>query len=241
MTIDELYEAAPAAFALTPDPNVSSRYVYIPTMPIVERLLDAGWQIRSARQRADDQHAMHRIDFDLGGDHAWHLGEVRPTASLYNSHNRSRRMGFDVGLFVCICSNQARMPMLSRSIERIHLADGPDVNALVDGVFESHESLAHQVNAMQQRTLDDNERLGYAKRAEMHYGGHASTLFVNEHHARAALVDRHSRNRTDLWTTFNIVQENIIERGRTGRGVHEILRNHNLNLALWNEATALLN
>ena len=52
---------------------------------------------------------------------------------------------------------------------------------------------------------------------------------------------READSEPTVWNTLNVVQENLIERGRRGKGVHEIIRNHNLNLALWQEATALLN
>jgi len=248
MTIDDLRTAAPAAFALEPAPDVSNRYVYIPTMPIVERLLDNGWHIKHAHQRENDPFASHRIDFivptDSGLDQRV-LGEMTPTASLYNSHNRTRRMSFTIGMHVTICANQLQAALSQHSCERIHLENGPDVEALIDSVFSHHSDYALTIKQMKDLPLYEREQVDFAVRAEMIGGNHASPLFVDRSRARQLLVDRHAHQREpsdSLWRTYNVVQENLIEGGRSGRrGVHEIIRNFRLNNELWSVAKAFLN
>lgn len=77
----------------------------------------------------------------------------------------------------------------------------------------------------------------------MHVRNNVDICFVDSHEALPLLVPQRESQRNDssLWTTYNVVQENLIERGRTGRGVHEILRNEKLNHALWSDAQTLLN
>jgi hypothetical protein len=106
ITIDSLRALTPVVFATSPHPNVSSAYEFIPTLPIVEQLLAKGWNIRSAHQnQKSDPFASHRIVFDvLGAKAKYDVGDVHPTATLFNSHNRTRRLSFCVGLFRTICS-----------------------------------------------------------------------------------------------------------------------------------------
>ena len=248
MTIDQLQTAVPAAFALEPAPDVSARYVYIPTMPIVERLLNEGWQIKHAHQRKDDQFSSHRIDFyvptNTGLDRRV-LGEMTPTASLYNSHNRTRLKSFTIGMHVTICINQLQVALSQHSCERIHLEDGPDVGALIDSVFAQHSDYASVIASMNDCVLDLPTQRKLAVQTEMVVGGHASPRFVDHSRAHQLLVDRHAHERepsSTLWRTYNVVQENAIEGGRAGsRGVHEIIRNFQLNNALWDVAKAFLN
>jgi hypothetical protein len=211
-------------------------------------VLDEGWQITHAHQRKDDPFSSHRIDFYVPTNTGLVkrvLGEMQPTASLYNSHNRTRRMSFTIGMHVCICSNQLQVALSQHSCERIHLEDGPDVNALIDSIFAQHGDYAREIERMNERPLTEGEQRDFAVRAEMISGNHASPLFVDRSHAYKLLADMHAQEREpseSLWRTYNVVQENLIEGGRTHRsGVHEIIRNFRLNNELWNAAKAFLN
>jgi len=245
LTLPEIRELAPAAFADAPHPDVSARYQFIPTLPILNRFIEAGWPVVSAHQRSDDRFASHRLTFGVAQGERNYMGHFRPTAHLINSHDHSRRLTFSLGLEVCVCDNQLHMPIadISSAIERIHLGNGRfDLNEVFNLITSGHESLVGVVTAMRSHHIDDATRLTFARRALMHADGHGDILFAPVAQAEPLLVPlRESDSEPTVWNTLNVVQENLIEKGRKGRGIHEILRNHTLNTALWTEATALLN
>lgn len=252
MTLTEALVKAPAIGATAPDPRVSARYAFVPTLPIVEAMLERGWTIADARQNHNtDPFAMHRVTFGLPLDDACAqrlVDECWPTAHLFNSHNRTRQITWCVGLHVCICANQAHCPIdgLGTELTRFHLQGHTGAftpAALFDSAAESHAGLAARVNDMRQLTLTDSQRLDLAQDALALLRNAASRNFVPRADAEPLLYAQREAQRPlrDLWTTFNIVQENAIERGRRGRGVHEILRNNKLNSTLWQNALSLLN
>lgn len=251
MTLTEALAKAPAIGATAPAPRCSARYAFVPTLPIVEAMLERGWTINNVHQNGkDDKFAMHRVTFGLPaftGDSRRLLGEVWPTAHIYNSHNCSRRIAWCLGLEVCICSNQAHCPVdgIGSELERFHLlghTGGFTPAALFDSAAECHMGLATAVNNMRQLTLRDSARLDLAHSALALLCNAVSPAFVPRGDAEPLLLAQREsqRDARDLWTTYNVVQENAIERGRRG-GVHEIRRNAALNQHLWRAATALLN
>ena len=245
LTLQQIKNAAPAVFADAPHPDVSARYQFIPTLPILQRFLDSGFPCVSAHQRADDAYASHRLTFGVDIAQRNYMGHFRPTAHLINSHDRTRRLTFSLGMTVCVCDNQLHMPLegISSAIERIHLGDGTfNLDEVFGLITNGHENLIANVAAMRSHHVDDDTRLRFARRAVMHADGHGDILFVPSASAEPLLTPRRESDaEPTVWNTLNVVQENLIERGRRGKGVHEIIRNHNLNLALWQEATALLN
>lgn len=251
MTLTEALLKAPAIGATAPAAHCTARYSFVPTLPIVEAMLERGWTINNVHQNGhDDPFAMHCVTFGLPaftGDSRRLLGEVRPTAHIYNSHDCSRRISWAVGLEVCVCNNQLHMPVdgVGEQLTRFHLLGhtaGFTPAILFDSAAESHMGLATQVANMRQRTLRDSERLDLAQDALALLRGAVSRDFVPRGEAEWLLhAQRESqRDARDLWTTYNVVQENAIERGKRG-GVHEIRRNASLNQQLWRSATALLN
>ena len=43
MTIEQIKSTAPAIFATTPSPKMSDKYVFVPTMDILENFQKQGW------------------------------------------------------------------------------------------------------------------------------------------------------------------------------------------------------
>lgn len=245
MTIDDALTLAPAIGATTPAAHLSGRYRQIPTLPIVEALVENGWEITSARQnRTDDPFAMHRVDFSLPGTDALARrfpGEMRLAAHIFNSSNGSRRLSFCCGVYVCVCSNQAHAPMRRENIDRVHVGRGGfDIRRMIGETINEGNALVTQVERMRSTHLDATRRVEFARAALAQSRGFIDASFVVPGDALPLLHPmRESQvNAADVWTTFNVVQERLIERGKRG-GVHEILRNDHLNKFLWAQAVAL--
>ena len=246
MTIQDLIEVCPAVVATQPHARASARYEFIPTLPLVERLCSAGWQIASARQNARTERdtGAHSVMFDLPGqDGVRRVGQYRATAYLFNSHDCTRRFSLAAGLSVCACDNQLHVTVegIGETLDHIHLGGDFDLSAAMKLVENKHSNIALTVGRMTSQFLCQEDVWNFGQRALMHVNGHASPLFVRDADVEYAITPRREEDKElTLWNTLNVVQENLIQRGRRG-GLHEVLRNHKLNVALWNEATALLN
>lgn len=244
MTLQEAIKRAPAIAAQAPAVTVSPNYQFIPTDRIVEQLQrENGWEISSVCQQGSSLVGNHRVDFRLPmeTDERLLVGQVVPTAYLINNHSGVRRMTFGVGLEVCICSNQARTPLQASETDHVHRGGDLNLDRLVSALLSGRNRLLGQVMHMRSTTLDEGRRIEFATRAIMAHESLPSPSWVKRADVEAVLTPLRPSQRGDgsLWTTYNVVQENLIERGRSGRGVHEILRNESLNHQLWELALAV--
>jgi hypothetical protein len=247
MTTSELNHLVPSAFADAPAPDVSERYQFIPTMPIVDTLLSKGWQIRSARQNSikTDPYASHRIVFDVPGTPLHkEVGEVWPTATLFNSHNRTRRLSFSVGFFRTWCSNQAQISVLSADTSKIHILGfgGVNLDVIITDMMSEFAALPRTMDMMRATTLTPPLQLSLAKRclSVRRYGdGEQHQLYTAQDAAVVLSPRRESDISNDLWTCYNRIQENILN-GSKG-GIQEVTQNRKINLGLWETALTFIN
>lgn len=246
MTLAEAIERAPAIGADSPEPSVSSVYQYVDTRRVLCPLIERGWTIMRVRQnKRDDRYAMHSVTLGVP-DVPRDIGVATPTATIYNSHDRTRRLTLQVGLFVLICGNGLCVEVagLSQTVSKIHLQGGDfegSIAALCDSTIESHASIAQDYNAFRATELSDSQRVRYAQDALAARRGLPNGQWVPARDAEQLLMPLHEgqRNKHDLWTTFNVVQERVVERGARGHGIQEVRRNAALNNTLWQNARAL--
>jgi hypothetical protein len=122
---------------------------------------------------------------------------------------------------------------------------GDVVHDVIDGVFrvvEDFELVDAQKDAMKGMQLAPAERLAFARAAlALKYDAEAGAAPIDE--AQLLDVRRSADQAPDLWTTFNVVQENMLKGGlrarsankrrMTTRPVQGIDQNIKLNRALW--------
>ncbi len=248
LTKDDLRKFVPAVFADHPHPAVSDVYEFVPTLPIVDALvIDHGWTIRSAHQNGDDDpYASHRIVFDVPDAPLFKkVGEVWPTCTLFNSHNRTKRVSFVIGFFRTVCANQAQISVLSHRMEKIHIIGwaGINMNQMIANAITEFGNAGTLVRQMTKRVLTPDEELLFAKRAlsVKHYGEpQFSDVFTRSDAEHILTANREDDDSRGLWPTFNRVQENLLHLGGRG-GINEVNRNRKLNLGVWDVAKSFLN
>jgi hypothetical protein len=215
-------------------------------MPIIRDLVDAGWEILTARQNGhDDIYASHRITFGVPGleDLYEKIGEVLPTCTLYNSHNRTRRVTFVIGLLRKVCSNGLLMDVLSHGLDKIHILgwQGVNIDSMISAALTQFGSMATTVKQMMARRLTPTQQLHLAKQALSikQYGDPQWVdLYTTIEADRLLNIRRPEDSGDTLWITFNRIQENITNGPRGG--IQEVSLNRKVNLGLWSSATALL-
>lgn len=252
-----LARVAPAIFAEQPDFEVSDRYAFVPTIDVVNALRDSGWypsEVRSQTVRGRlAAFAKHQIRFRKVGEGAQALANVGDSAFevvLTNSHDRSSGFLLDAGLFRKVCSNGLVVKdtdLGSVSVRHVGSAPQLAVEAVEGVITDAIPRLTDAIDRWSTIQIDERQQLILANRAaELRWGS------VEEAPVSAFQLlrpHRYADNGSDLWSTYNRVQENVIRGGQRGRSrtgsrigvraVGAIDADRRINRGLWEAATAL--
>ena len=66
MTIQEIKSKAPAVFTTSPDPKMSNRYSFVPTIELMENFTNEGWELASVKQNGKGLYGVHELRFRNG-------------------------------------------------------------------------------------------------------------------------------------------------------------------------------
>jgi hypothetical protein len=246
---EQLLKAAPSIFAVNPSVKVSEKYAFIPTTRVIETLEREGWKPFTANQamcRTTEgrDFVKHVIRFRKDGLSMEGTDSV-PELVITNSHNGLAAFNLMLGVYRLICANGmiAGDTFLKESVKHIGYTDDKVLDASYRLISEVPRITA-SVQEMSQIQLTDAERIAFAKSAMPIKFSEETTL-----EPQKLLTVRHyeDRDKKDLWTTFNAVQENMIrgglrsysrnengylrrQRTREVKSVNEDIR---INKALW--------
>lgn len=250
---EALYRHVPSIFAREAHDSRSDRYVYVPTIDIVEGLRREGWQpffaVQSVpRDGSRHGHAKHmlrlRRDNQIGKAEA---AEV----IIVNSHDGTSAYQMFAGMLRFVCTNSM---IAGDRFEEVRVPHkGGIQDQIIEGVFTVAEDFPRLIDAtetMKDTRLSQDEQRVYAEASLVaRYGEEESPVRPEQIIA--------PRRREDvgqsLWTTFNVVQENIIRGGIDGRRqnaegrirrsrtrpIKGIDQNVGLNRALWTLAEGM--
>ena len=250
---ESLRQRVPAAFAPCAHESRSDSYTFIPSSKVIEGLGSVGFYPVDARQAGRARsalHARHMIRFRRRVEPATALGDVTPELLFLNSHDGTSAYHLRVGLYRTVCTNglvvsQGTFP----TFRAAHRGDivGDVVRAALE-ISERFEVLAASVERMEKTPLDQLARLDFATQAlALRFPGRSDCGLEP---ARLLVVRRSEDLGSDLWRTFNVVQESLLKGGvprrsasnrliRTRRitGIKEDLR---INAGLWDLALGLM-
>jgi hypothetical protein len=250
ISTDALRARVPAIYAPGAHERTSSCYTFISTERVLDALRSVGFVPVEARQAARAKsplHARHLIRLRRRCETV-QLRDSIPEVLFLNSHDGTSAYQLRVGLFRVLCTNGLVVSMGIFPVWRVmHRGDVVrDVVCAALRISERFERLAAAVQRMERTVLDQSQRLELAAQA-------LTLRFPND--ARGAmqpsqlLVPRRAEDvGSDLWRTFNVLQENILRGGlvrrsasnrltRT-RGIRAIREDVRLNSALWEMAIA---
>ena len=250
---EQLRRVVPAIFAEEPHASRSDRYVYIPTIRIVEGMDRAGFSIVEARQgrvrdKSRREFTKHMLRFRRKDVDA-RVGDTYPEAVLINSHDGTSAYRLLAGLIKLICLNG------------LVVADGPSSEVhvrhsgkIIEGVIEgSNAVLEHATNMLEkpkawsQIILNPRQRNAFAEAAHVvRFGDEDGNVDTPITPAQLLAPRRIADDKPDLWSTFNVIQENTIRGGLHGtrmntgrprrmstRPINGIDQDVKLNRALW--------
>ena len=247
MNQEELMAKAPAIFATEPDDGVSGRYSFLPTTEPLRILEDLGWRAWSAQQvktrKADPRTAKHIIrlrhedtDFQNFG-----VGDSFPEMLCINAHNGLSSYQLRGGIFRFICSNG--MVVSESDFGTIHLRhigfDPKEVMEASRQVILNSTKISDKVGSWRGQEMNERQKTDFFTDAtRLRFDDPKEDI------VRAVSTARREHDKkNDLWTVFNVAQENVLRGGfqnqttrRMVRPISNISRDVKLNSSLWDLA-----
>jgi hypothetical protein len=250
LSAEALRERVPAAFAPAAHERTSAAYTFISTERVLSALASVGFLPVDARQAARARsplHARHLIRLRRRVE-TIALRDAVPEILFLNSHDGTSAYQLRVGLYRVICTNGLVVsagvfpPWCVR-----HRGDvvANVVQAALE-ISQRFEILAGAVDRMERTPLDRLQQLDFAAEA-------LALRFPTDppgtvEPSRLLIARRSEDLGNDLWRTFNVVQENLLQGGiprrtpsnqlRRTRRITAIREDVRLNSALWELATA---
>ena len=242
---EQIIVVAPSIFAEEKHESRSARYTCIPTGDVLRGLRKEGFSpfmVCQARPRDEGkrEHAKHMVRLR-------HASQIESREAneiiLLNSHDGSSSYQMLSGVFRFVCSNGMVSGDTLSDIRIRH--KGNIVDNVIEGAFrvlEDFEQIGGQMQGMKALALNQGEQNAFAHAAlALKYDTDLAPAPVTE--SQVLRPRRPEDAASDLWTTFNRVQENMIKGGLRGRSstgqvrqtreVTGIDQNIKLNRALW--------
>lgn len=252
-TKEQLTQCAPAIFASTHDGKRSDKYTFVSTEQIIDNLADLDFGVARVRvpkvRKADPEHCRHEVTFRPFDDslsfedpriRTMQGGNARvyPELKVLNSSDGTCSFEAMVGLFALICSNG--MTVAAAAIGELSLRhqyfDANEAFSLVNEFTNKLPQVTQTVQEWSEIGLSVGQRLEFAAMA-------ANLRWPNPTFDPKLLLQprRHADTGTNLWTTFNVIQENLLKGGftpnvpkaRKVRTLNNISKSNGVNDALW--------
>ena len=248
---DQLFKIAPSIFAKHASTDRSERYRFVPTIEVVDALRDEGFmpvKVQASRAKSEDgvDYVKHSVRFRREADMQTKfakVGQLMPELALTNSHNGTSSFMLDPAILRLVCSNGLVVSNSQGTLRFNHGGKDDLTGRVIEGAYsivEDFPLIADNIDAWSSIQLDHEQRLAFAESAKR-------LRFDEDTEIQAGHLltpRRYGDNKTDLFTTYNVVQENLIrgglsmgrsEKGRrqTSRAIKSVDRDLKLNRALW--------
>lgn len=246
LNTQELQMQAPALFTEEPHFEVSDKYHFIPTIDVIEEIKSHDWHPvhvsqANVRDEANEGYQQHCVRFR----HFEDLLNPQDNAVellLFNSHDRSKSFSISAGIYRFVCANGLVVAdSVFESYKIKHLGEREnDVANAVANITAIKDTLMQKIQHLSNITLSNAEKRAFAKSAlPLRFEKH---LVVN--HQDLLVPHREEDHKDDLYTTLNVIQENLIrgnisginkESGRnfTSKEIKSITTDTQINKGIW--------
>ena len=254
LSIDQLRVKAPSIFTADSSERTSHKYQHISTLKVVEGLMGEGFmpvwatqcRTRIQAKRAYTKHMMRFRHVDAQANH----NGLYPELVLINSHDGLSSYRLMAGVYRMVCSNGLIAGNTYNETRVRH--QGDIVDKVIEGTYEVMKESALLIDSAQTMTdivLNSDEKRIFAEAAhQLKFDGGENNQSQAIEPLKILRPRRYQENdKHDLFTTFNIAQENLIKGGLSGWGrdannrvrrvttreVKSIDQSTALNRALW--------
>lgn len=261
LTEGEIKKFAPSVYASKAAIKMSENYTFVSTASVMDALKHMDMVPVSAVQRKaknDPSVARHMVRFARKSDlnTARQKDETVPEVVLVNSHNGRSAFKLYYGLWRLVCSNGLVVSDATVGMSKRHMGDLKTIMQEVESVLEQGPKVIKIVSAMKGLQLTAAQRIHLAEEAlKLRYleeNRDTGKPAVNTTILPPQLLEprRTADAGADLWHTFNVIQENIIMGGLTGksaagrathtRALQDVRKLVSVNTGLWDAAQKLL-
>jgi hypothetical protein len=266
LSLDDLRKKVPSAFAEKPSSVVSENYIFMPSFPLVEHMLEQGFvatnafesRTSNAEKKGHTKHSIRFVNRDL---RVPNVGETYESRTFTNSHDGTSSFQFRGGVEVVACLNGLIRLLSQEDIVRItHSSKALDkLKLAMPKLLAATAELRNDIADFAIIQLKPEEQRAFAKAAaelrwrpeesETDPGVIISTVPIAVE--KLLVPRRHSDSeiKNSLWGTLNIVQEHIIKgedrglaqtgRRMTIRPVTSVDNDIAINVGLWNLAAGM--
>ena len=212
LTNEELQNQAPTLFTEQAHYETSDKYHFIKTIDVVNEIISHNWHPvsvseASVRDLNKDGYQQHYVRFR----HFEDLLNPQNNAVellLFNSHDRTKSFSISAGIYRFICANGLVISdSVLESYKIKHLGDRDnDVANAVAKITTVKQKLEDKITTLSNIQLSQIEKQSFAKlsvplRFEEHLLIDSNDLLIPH---------REQDYKDDLYTTLNIIQENLI-------------------------------
>lgn len=248
---DEMRAIAPSIFAEVPHESRSQRFRAIPTIEVLRGLDKEGFSVvkvsqsvtRDASRREFTKHLIRLRRLD---DRALSVGDTFAEILLKNANDGTSAYDLMAGLWRVACMNG--MVCQTQTLDEVKVRHSGDAVAkVIEGTYRVLDNSESLLSAPQ-----DWSQIKVSREAAHHFAEAAHTIRFGDAEgnvstpiqpAQLLIPRRPADTNNDLWTVFNVAQENVIRGGLSGRvaggrrtttrEVKGIDQDVKLNKALW--------
>ncbi len=262
LTNEAMMQTAPSVFAKEAFHEVSDQYGFIPTIQVIDELRDHGWfpvdaTQKNVRKVEKTNFTKHLVRFRRLNDDII-INDSAVELVLTNSHDRSSGFVLHAGVFRMACANG--IIVADTTFQKVSARHSKHAaGRVIEGaysVIDEVPAMTQQIESMAAIELSESERRIFAQTALDYItpeqkDGQAITV-TDETHIISQMLrpKRQADTGSDLWSTFNVIQERVLRGGvrvtkqgvngryrrSTTREVKSIDKSVKLNKALWEMA-----
>jgi len=240
-----MFRVAPSIFAEEKHESRSDKYLYIPTIKVLDGLRNEGFMPFSvvqskSRTEGKSEFTKHMIRLR-------HANEIQAEEAneiiLINSHDGTSSYQMLAGMFRFVCQNGMITGDTVQDIRVQHRGN------IIDNVIEGAYSIVDQFE-IANRSMDNMKQIQLTTREQAIFGRASLALKYGDEedkqpisHRQVLQPKRFADTENDLWSSLNVVQENLLRGGQHGqsasgrrvttRPVGSIDNSVKLNKALW--------
>lgn len=261
LTFEDLERKVPAAFNTTcPSLTVSDRYRFVPSLPIIQAIMQSGFVPVAAYQpgatrNGIDYNGKHFIRFrSKTNTGLLQKDDVIPELIYSNAHNGTACNRLTLGIFRCWCDNQATVKegdLYSHAFRHVGNIQS-EVAVSIAKVVGAAPLLQQRIDKMKSVQLDEyNQNLIAAAGVLTRWN--TDNMPGSGDLVQQVLKPRRVQDEgSEFWRVYNRVQENIIKGDfevkdstrksgyATVRPVKSFVSQTNINQKLWSAAMELL-
>lgn len=237
----DIFQVCPAIFADQGAPDRSTRFKHVSTIEALEALGDEGFRpfmVAQTKPRDSDRmgYARHMVRLRREADIK---AEGANEIILYNANDGTSAATLVAGHIRFACANGLVTGDSMNTVKIYHR--GNITGEYIDGAYQVLKNF-EKVDA----SRDEMKSISLGRSAALILADESLKLKYDDDapiEPAQLLTPRRSEDRSpDLWTTFNVIQENLIKGGQrfvhkgkrgTTRPVNGINENRKLNQALW--------